>query len=45
MERDKRAKFYTMPDLPREQYEENERLVREHEQREREKKDRNDEQA
>ena len=29
MPRDKRAKFYTMPDLPREQYEENERLIRE----------------
>ena len=39
MTRDKRKRFYTMPDLPREQYEANERLIREHEQREREKKE------
>lgn len=37
MKRDKRAKFYTMPDLPREQHEANERLIREKEQREKEK--------
>lgn len=39
MNHDKRKRFYTMPDLPREQYEANERLIREHEQREKEKKE------
>ena len=39
MQYDKRTRFYTMPDLPRDQYEENERLIREYEQREREKKE------
>lgn len=28
MDHDKRKRFYTMPDLPREQYEANEQLVR-----------------
>lgn len=39
VKRDKRERFYTMPDLPREQYEANERMIREKEQRDKEQKE------